>query len=241
MIYLKNQLFIFIYKLKYKLYIRNYKLYSFKRILEKTFKTNKEFSFIQVGANDGISFDDLYDFVTKRKSFGVVIEPVKSYFEELKSNYLNFPNIVPVNMAVFHQKDVLDIYKINPEKSSIYPDWVKGIASFDKMHHKKLKINEEDIIIEKVKADHLMNIIGSNFNGDYYNVDLFQVDTEGFDYEVIKMIDFKKLHPKIIKFEFVNLEPSNREKLNKLLQDEKYILFNEGGDTIAVDINRVLL
>jgi transcription antitermination factor NusG len=80
MIYLKNQLFIFIYKLKYKINRRNYKLYSFKRSLEKTFKTNKEFSFIQVGANDGISFDDLYDFVTKRKSFGVVIEPVKVTF-----------------------------------------------------------------------------------------------------------------------------------------------------------------
>lgn len=65
MIYLINQLFIFVYKVKYKLYIRNYKLYSFKRSLEKTFKTNKEFSFIQVGANDGISFDDLYDFVAK--------------------------------------------------------------------------------------------------------------------------------------------------------------------------------
>ena len=163
MIYLINKLFIFVYKVKYKLFIRNYKLYSFKRSLEKTFKKNKEFSFIQVGANDGVSFDDLYDFVTKRKSFGVVIEPVKSYFEELKNNYVNFPNIVPVNMAVFHQKDVLDIYKINPEKSSNYPDWVKGIASFDKNHHKKTNIKEEDIIIEKVEADHLMSIIDTNF------------------------------------------------------------------------------
>lgn len=241
MIYLINQLFIFVYKVKYKLYIRNYKLYSFKRSLEKTFKTNKEFSFIQVGANDGISFDDLYDFVTKRKSFGVVIEPVKSYFEELKNNYVNFPNVVPVNMAVFHQKDVLDIYKINPEKSSIYPDWVKGIASFDKGHHKKLNINEEDIIIEKVKADHLMSIIGSNFKGDYYNVDLFQVDTEGFDYEVIKMIDFNKLHPKIIKFESVNLNDVQKKELAKILNKEGYVVFNEAGDTVALDLEKVLL
>jgi len=199
------------------------------------------FSFIQVGANDGISFDDLYDFVTKRKSFGVVIEPVKSYFEELKNNYVNFPNVVPVNMAVFHQKDVLDIYKINPEKSSIYPDWVKGIASFDKGHHKKLNINEEDIIIEKVKADHLMSIIGSNFNGDYYNVDLFQVDTEGFDYEVIKMIDFNKLHPKIIKFESVNLNDVQKKELAKILNKEGYVVFNEAGDTVALDLEKVLL
>lgn len=241
MIYLINQLFIFVYKVKYKLYIRNYKLYSFIRSLEKTFKTNKEFSFIQVGANDGISFDDLYDFVTKRKSFGVVIEPVKSYFEELKNNYVNFPNVVPVNMAVFHQKDVLDIYKINPEKSSIYPDWVKGIASFDKGHHKKLNINEEDIIIEKVKADHLMSIIGSNFKGDYYNVDLFQVDTEGFDYEVIKMIDFNKLHPKIIKFESVNLNDVQKKELAKILNKEGYVVFNEAGDTVALDLEKVLL
>lgn len=241
MIYLINQLFIFIYKVKYKLFIRNYKLYSFKRSLEKTFKKNKEFSFIQVGANDGISFDDLYDFVTKRKSFGVVIEPVKSYFEELKNNYLALPNVVPVNMAVFHKKDVLYIYKINPEKSSNYPDWVKGIASFDSEHHKKTNIKVEDIITENVEADHLMNIIDSNFKGDYSNVDLFQVDTEGFDYEVIKMIDFNKLHPKIIKFESVNLNDLQKEELAKILNNEGYVVFNEAGDTVALDLEKVLL
>lgn len=241
MIYFINQLFIFIYKVKYKLYFRNYKLYSFKRSLEKTFKKNKEFSFIQVGANDGVSFDDLFDFVKERKSHGVVIEPIKSYFEELTNNYLICPNVVPVNKAVYHQKDILDIYKINPDKSSNYPDWVKGIASFNKEHHKKLNIKEEDIIIEKVKADHLMSIIEESFKSNYYSVDLFQVDTEGFDYDVIKMIDFKKLHPKIIKFEFVNIEPIKRQKLNKLLKDEGYIIFNERGDTIALDLKKILL
>jgi FkbM family methyltransferase len=240
-IYLINQLFIFIYKVKYKLHIRNYQLYSFKRILGKNFKQNKEFSFIQIGANDGISFDDLFDFVTKRKSYGVLLEPVKSYFEELKINYSVCPKVVPVNMAVFHKKDVLDIYKVDPSKSSYYPDWAKGIASFDKDHYKKLNIKKEHIIIEKVEADHLMNIIDANFKEDYSNLDLFQVDTEGFDYDVIKMIDFKKMRPKIIKFEFVNLEVLKRQQLNKFLQDEGYILFNEGEDTIALDLKKVFL
>lgn len=241
MMYIRNLLFIFFYKVKYKLNIRNYKLYSFERIMEKTFKKEKDFSFIQVGANDGVSFDDLYSFVTNRNSKGVVIEPIKEYFNELVANYKNFDNIKPVNMAVYINKTVLKIHKINPDRISNYPDWVKGIASLDKEHHKKTDISQEDMITEDVNADHLMKIVRKNYNGDIKKLDFLQVDTEGFDYQVIKMIDFEIMTPKILKFEHVNVTEKEIKELNVMLSNKGYKMFNEGGDTIAIDLKRVLL
>lgn len=241
MMYIRNLLFIFFYKVKYKLNIRNYKLYSFERIMEKTFKKEKDFSFIQVGANDGVSFDDLYSFVTNRNSKGVVIEPIKEYFNELVANYKNFDNIKPVNMAVYINKTVLKIHKINPDRISNYPDWVKGIASLDKEHHKKTDISQEDMITEDVNADHLMKIVRKNYNGDIKKLDFLQVDTEGFDYQVIKMIDFEIMTPKILKFEHVNVTEKEIKELNVMLSNKGYKMFNEGGDTIAIDLKRVFL
>lgn len=81
------------------------KLYNPARILYLNFPEDSSFSFVQVGANDGISFDFLYSFVTKRKAaVGIAIEPVREYFEELKSNYSDCKMVRVVNKAVFESK-----------------------------------------------------------------------------------------------------------------------------------------
>ena len=241
MIYLRNLITILIFEIKKKIFKKVRTHYTLKKILSKTYKEKKEFSFIQIGANDGVSFDDLFDFVSARNSKGIVVEPIKSYYNELKQNYENLPNVIPVNRAVSYKAEMLKIYKIDPEKSHKYPDWAKGIASFDKDHHKKTNINEEDIITEEVEAEHLMDIINKNFPGKLSDIDYFQIDTEGFDYDVIKMIDFKKIHPSIIKFENVNISNTKIMELNSLFKKENYIVFKEGNDTIAFDFKKVLV
>ena len=103
MIYLKNWLLLILIKTSNKFgrgfYLKK-RILSSQNILEKNFPEKTSFNFIQVGANDGISFDFLYDFVTKRNSQGVVIEPVKDYFNELVQNYKNFKSIVKINKAI---------------------------------------------------------------------------------------------------------------------------------------------
>lgn len=43
---------------------------------------------------------------------------------------------------------------------------------------------------------------------DLFGLDYLQIDTEGFDDEIIKMIDFSIIKPKLIKFELVHLSKS---------------------------------
>lgn len=215
------------------------KIFSSRAILEKNFLENEIFNFVQVGANDGVSFDFLYDFVIKRKSEGVVIEPVKEYFTELTYNYREFPEIIKVNKAVHPTEQSIVINKISPDAIQKYPDWVKGIASLDSNHHLKTGIDSNDIIQEEVEANSIMNILSKNLKRK--KIDYFQVDTEGFDFEVLKGLDLDYFKPIIIKYENVNLKLSDQIQLNVYLKKHDYFLFDEVGDTVAIDLAKIKL
>lgn len=242
MIYLKNRLLLILIKTSNKfgrgLYLKK-RVFSSQSILKKNFPKTKSFSFIQIGANDGVSFDFLYDFIIERNSEGIVLEPVKEYFDELTQNYKNFPKIIKINKAVHSSLKSVVISRVSPNAVKKYPDWVKGIASLDAKHHKKTGIDSDDIVEEVVKADNLMNIVNQNMVNK--NLDYFQVDTEGFDCEVIKMIDFDIIRPNVIKYESVNLNDEDQNALKVLLKKEGYFIFKEFGDTIGVDLKKIKL
>ena len=52
------------------------KVDKFKQLLTEVYKKSDNFKFIQIGANDGVRFDDLYDFVSQRRCSGLVVEPL---------------------------------------------------------------------------------------------------------------------------------------------------------------------
>ena len=59
-----NHTLIIFFKIYNKIFRKNKNtFFNSLRILENNFPQSKEFKFIQVGANDGVSFDNLYDFV----------------------------------------------------------------------------------------------------------------------------------------------------------------------------------
>jgi FkbM family methyltransferase len=215
------------------------KLFSTSRLLNENFPENKEFSFLQVGANDGISFDFLYHFVTKREITGIVIEPIKEYYKELCENYKIYDSVLKVNKAVHEKLNKVIIYKIDSSKVNLYPDWVKGIASFDITNLTKFDfINKDYIISEEVAAEHLMDIISDS---KMKHFDYFQVDTEGYDYQVVKMFNFDKYKPKLIKAEFVNLTIQEKNKMKIKLVNNGYYVFYEGLDIVGVNLNKISL
>jgi hypothetical protein len=65
-------------------------------LLELRLRDNPDLCFVQIGANDGLRFDSLYAFVTSRRCRGLVVEPLKDYFERLQLNYRDYERIIPV-------------------------------------------------------------------------------------------------------------------------------------------------
>ena len=219
-------------------YNKHYK-FTAETILRKNFPVGGPFSFIQIGGNDGVSFDFLYDFVIERKSQGVIIEPVPTYFEDLSKNYMQYKNIITINKAVHPTKKSEFIFKIKDNVLDKYPDWAKGIASFDREHLGKIivALPEEDVECVEVGCDTLMNLTWPQIQ----NIDYLQIDTEGFDYEVLKQIDFNLFSPSIIKYEHVNLNTNELIDANKLLRDKGYFCFTEGIDGVAVNLKKIRL
>ncbi len=213
--------------------------FVFIKILEKNYAAHQPFSFIQIGANDGISHDHLYSFVKSRNSRGVAIEPLKDFFEKLKCNYQYNPHVVTVNEAVHKDKRKVILYRLDPSKTDLAPHWAQGIASLDPHHHKRSHIPSDYIIAEEVTANNLMNIIEEHYHCN--KVNLIQIDAEGYDLEILKMIDFKKIKPQIIRSEYINLSKAERLAMRSILSAQKYYTFTLDADFISVDLFQVKL
>jgi hypothetical protein len=88
-------------------------------LLYSLLKANGHVSFVQIGANDGKQSDALYRFIAmnRAKVSGIVVEPVKDYFQELSLNYRRFPTIIPVNVAIHHEEKHMTMYRSTPPSS----------------------------------------------------------------------------------------------------------------------------
>lgn len=172
---------------------------SFDQPLEYLVAKNHypDFFFLQIGGNDGVTHDPLNKIIQTRRLRGIIVEPIGSYFRELSAKYVGNNRITLANVAIYHENTKITMYRVNPEIPDL-PEWTKGIASLDLNHHKKSNTPSNHIIAEEVIAITLETLIQ---NYAISNVDLLQIDTEGFDYAILKMWNFSILKPKIISFE----------------------------------------
>ena len=79
---------------------------------------------------------------------------------------------------------------------------------------------------------------------DVEHIDLLQIDTEGYDAEIIKSIDFSKIKPSIIRFEH-NLEAGKMDTtaftdLTDLMHQHGYDIILETQDATAYQLDAVL-
>ena len=180
--------------------IRNLlKVYSLSSPMEWVIQRHihPDFFFVQIGGNDGKTNDPIHRIVKRRKLSGIIVEPVKDYFKELQLTYGGYKNIRLANVAIYAQNQRIKIYRADGTRTDL-PDWTKGIASLYPSHFQKSKTSQNSIIEEEVEGITFEKLIDSY---SITSIDLIQIDTEGYDYQIIKMIDFEKIHPNIIAFE----------------------------------------
>ncbi len=201
----------------------------FSRWLTVLLRSPAGVRFVQVGANDGVRFDDLYAKVTQHRCAGLVIEPLPDIYERLKLNYGDYPNVVPVRMAVHASADSLQLYRVTPGAQSL-PDWASGIASFDRNHLVKHGIPERFIVAQSVDCRPLMPLLTQH---GFLDANVLQIDTEGYDAEVLRMIDFASFRPQLIKYEHKSLTLSDAQDATARLRAAGYRVHKQQQDTIA--------
>ena len=218
---------------------------EFNEIIEKI-GGNEDFFFVQIGSNDGVRSDPLYKFICKYNWSGILVEPVPYLYERLIKNHESRDNLIFKNVAISKDGGSMKFYYIK-ENQNDQSDWKcgNGLGSFLKdvvtFHRNKIfdfDKNFSEMDIQTITFDSLVE--GVN------NIDLLAIDAEGYDYEIIKSIDFDKHQPSLILFEHKHLYQESRFKRNlsdklrevyKYLNDRGYVCIKGKGETLAIHDN----
>ena len=67
--------------------------------------------------------------------------------------------------------------------------------------------------------------------------ELIQIDTEGHDYEVIKLIDFARLQPRVVLYEHFHLSETDRRACQAFLAERGFECIERHYDTIALRVH----
>lgn len=201
-------------------------------LAERIERTKGTISVVQIGANDGVTYDPIHHHVQSRGWSLLAVEPLGPAFERLTENYRSNPNVKCVQCAVANSDGVMTLYTLasNPDASDRYD----LIASFSldvlKQHWRRIPHLEDRIIAQSVNAVTLETLLNQN-NID--EIDLLQIDTEGFDYEVIKMAFAAGLRPPIIAFEWTHLDQTTMWECKRALVERDYSWLSVRGDIVA--------
>lgn len=220
--------------------------FDFKKFIFNYMKKKEKIYFVQIGGNDGILNDPIYDLCKKfpEKFYGYIFEPVPEYFSELKQNYKFSNNISLLNLAINNSSETAKIFKVKKNFLNKLDDLSKGIASFQKDWWKTKSNFVKDInMIEEidVKCVHT-HYITNNLNIDH--IDLLIIDTEGYDFEILKNFEFNKSKPNIIHFEHGLIDDvMNEDKFNEikdLLSRHGYNFIFQNYDLTAYQMNSLI-
>jgi len=212
------------------------------------------FAVVQIGAYVGQSPNDpLYEFLhaalpSRPASVAVLVEPVREYFEALHDAYRDLPGVRLENVAIAEKEDDRDFYRLAPGVDPTQHgqhEWLAQLGSLraDRMtdlfdrHESDRQAKDfwhQHHTVEKVHCWSFEQLLERH---ELNHVDLLQIDAEGYDYEILRSIDFERLRPRFVNYERVLLnedEPACR----RMLIDAGYVLFDWAKDTLAVAVAR---
>jgi FkbM family methyltransferase len=192
--------------------------------------------FVQVGSNDGVQGDPIHDLIIAREHWrGIFIEPINFLFCRLRNNYGDSERFVFENVAISNRSETKKFYYVSEKAKTELdlPYWHDQLGSFDKKHITRMLGDQMHpyIIEEDVECQPLQVILDRN---RVDAIDLLHIDTEGFDYQVLSQVEFKRYKPSAILFEHHLLTDDEFFKARKLLRRSGYRLVQYGNDTLAL-------
>jgi FkbM family methyltransferase len=183
--------------------------------------------FVQIGANDGCSDDPLHGYVTRHHWRGLLAEPQPAAFAQLQANYATEEQLEFANVAVGAVDGEATLYVDAGTPGACGSSL---IASFDREVLLKSVGSAERIRQIQVPVLTPASLLRQHAVS---RVDLLVIDTEGYDYEILKVWDFRVFRPIMIVLEHLNLGPADRAECWRLLTREGYGLLKDGINTIA--------
>ena len=208
----------------------------FDKSLHHLGKVQNEVFVMNIGAMDGVLFDEMIGYTNTYKFRGIYVEPIPYLFEKLKRN-LGDHNLFE-NSAISEYDGTIDMMTIDQEAidkglvhncfygmSAVYPP-KNGLGSEgDKPTVEKYGkiVTVNCITFESLIKKHRIE-----------NFDVVKIDAEGHDYKIFKQIDLSRFRPKVVRIEWINLETEEKERIVKTFEENKYKYEITGQDIVGL-------
>ena len=194
----------------------------------------REVFFIQIGACDGVRTDPIHQYIVRDGWSGVLVEPVGYLFKRLQATYAGMEQLTLVNAAIAATNETRAFWFLRASEDAELPEYYDELGSFYpdvvRKHAASIPNLEHYLVSEDVRCLTLNTLLRDH---GVTRIDLMLIDTEGYDFEVIKLIDFTHDRPTRILYEHKHLSDSDREQCLRLLRREGYTIGQDGQDTLA--------
>ena len=213
--------------------IDNNNCLNLDKFLQSIFQKQIITGLIQIGANDGLRFDNMNKYIKQYNTKSILVEPIKEYFDQLKKNYIDYKNIFFENLAISVKDQINYLYRVKTNDLEKYDEHIKGINSFDFNHLIKHGVKRKHITKEKIKSISIVKL----FEKYNFDINLLFIDAEGYDANIaIDLLQNSNFRPIII-IEYIHVPLSTIKNLNNLLKEKNYRYFRINENLICIPKN----
>lgn len=193
-----------------------------KFLIASELRENADFTFLQIGAFDGVGNDDLREPVFRHRLRGILVEPQPVAFARLQETYADQSQVTLLNTAIADAEGTQTLYC--PREGAA------TVASFDRRHLIRHGIDPGDIVGRDVPCQTVRSALAA---GGLDRVDLLQTDAEGYDYHILRSVDFAELEPVIVRFEYRHMSGREVDEIVERLAGCGYRFITEERDITA--------
>ncbi len=221
-----------------------------RQVLRAFAETYPRAVFIEIGANDGLQHDHLRPFLLSLPWTGVMVEPLVWVFERLEANYRGCDGLAFENAAIADVDGRVPFYYVAPseDRGDDAPIWSDAIGSLSQEEVEKtiaaarkfaargggVQIPGIESRIERTEVP-CLTFESLCAKHRIEKLDLLVIDAEGYDYEIIKGIDFERHRPRLLIYESIHFSPEQREETRRHLEELGYETMDEDFDTWCHD------
>lgn len=202
---------------------------EFGDTVDKLAAANSRFFFVQVGAHDGAMDDPLARWIAQHGWRGLFIEPQPEQFARLRARYAGKEDrFIFENIAIDRTPGERDLFRV--AEDHLHAPEMSGLASLlpDRALTTHAALGRLTHI--RVPCAPLQSVLDRH---GITEIDLLQIDTEGYDAVVLETLDLDRTRPRLIHYEHRHLSDGEQAACARRLRRHGYSVRMKQFDAFA--------